>query len=141
MGQQQILLLVLSVVIIATTIAVSADQFNNKIKTSNRKAIIQDMYNLACLAIAFSKTPASFGGGGGDWDADRFYAYCSYPISNNGKYIETSNGRIQVSEISKGRLRIKGWGNEIGFDDKKAIRARLFLSGTGIEDMAFKILN
>ena len=141
MGQQQILLLVLSVVIISTTIAVSTEQFNIRVKESNRQAIIQDMYNLAYLAIAFSKTPASLGGGGGDWDVDRFYAYSGYATTPNGKRLVTRNGQIKITANKKGKLIINGYGTEIGFDDNKSIRARIRLTDTNDEEGVFTLLN
>jgi hypothetical protein len=141
MGQQQILLLVLSVVIIATTIAVSIDQFNTEIKKANRQAIIQDMYNLAYLAIAFSKTPASLGGGGGDWNVDRFYAYSGYATTPNGKRLVTKNGQIKVTSNAKGKLIINGYGTEIGLDDSKVIRARIKLTDANDEEGVFTLLN
>jgi len=141
MGQQQILLLVLSVVIIATTIAVSIDQFKNNIQTSNRQAIIQDMYNLAFLAIAFSKTPASLGGGGGDWNVDRFYDYSGYPRTPNGKRLVTKNGQIKITSNAKGKLIINGYGTEIGFDNTKSIRARIKLADSNDEEGVFTLIN
>jgi len=141
MGLQQFFLIVLSVVITGVMIAGGVLLFTARVKVANRNAIIQDMYNIASLAISFYKTPQNQGGGGNEWNVDTFKIYCGYPLSNNGRFFLTENGRIQVSEISRNRLRVKGWGTEIGFDNNRAIRARLFLSGTDPDNMSFKILN
>ena len=141
MGQQQILLILLSVVIVSVAIATGITVFNERTKIANRNAIIQDMYNIASLAIAYHRTPAIQGGGGGTWDVENFYRFAGYPLTRNGKRIQTENGQILVQEIARGRLRINGYGSQIGFDEENAIRARLILSGSGIDDMTFTILN
>ncbi|MCF7792724.1 MAG: hypothetical protein K9N09_01470 [Candidatus Cloacimonetes bacterium] len=141
MGTQQLLLIVLSVVIVGASVATGIMIFNNKIKSSNREAIIQDMYNISSLAIAYYKIPETQGGGGGSWDSDRFMQYSGFPLTRNGKRMVTNNGQIRVVELANGRLRIVGFGNELGFDEDKAIRARLVLFGREIEGSRFKILN
>jgi hypothetical protein len=141
MGQQQLLLIVISVVIVGAVISSGILLFNNRAKTANREAIIQDMYNIASLAIAFYKTPDVQGGGGGSWDTTRFMQFCGYPLNSRGNRILTDNGQIRVTEDSRGRLKIFGYGKELGYDEDKAIRARLILYGSELEGSRFTILN
>ncbi|MBT3756598.1 MAG: hypothetical protein HOD64_11590 [Candidatus Cloacimonetes bacterium] len=140
MGTQQLLLIVLSLIIVSVTIVGAIGLFKLRAQQSNRSAIIQDMYNIAVLAISYNKTTANMGGGAGSWDPDGFYVWCGYPISNNGRFLETDNGRIRVQVISRDRLRVKGWGTELGYNENQAIRARLILSSTSGQ-MNFRILN
>ncbi len=141
MGQQQLLLILLSVVIVGAAITTGVGAFNAQAKTANRSAIISDMVNLANLAIAFYKTPVIQGGGGSSWDITRFYQFCGYPKTPDGERIQTDNGQILMEEISLGRLSVRGWGTEIGFNEGDEIQALLILAGTNIDEMAFTILN
>ncbi len=141
MGAQQLLLVIISVVIVGALISSGIMMFNHRAKTANREAIIQDMYNVAASAIAFYKTPDSMGGGGGSWDSDRFMQFSGLPLTKNGKRMITENGQIRVVETTQGRLRIVGYGKELGFDEEKSIRARLVLYGSDIEGSRFKIIN
>ncbi len=141
MGLQQLFLIVLSMMIIAIMVGGAILLFNERARDANRRAIIQDMYNIATIAVTFSKTPVSQGGGGGEWDVDDFMMFCGYPISRNGRFIETDNGRIRVTVNARYRLIVRGWGNELGFDSENEIRGRLVLRGTTAEEMIFRILN
>jgi hypothetical protein len=141
MGQQQFLMIVLSVIIVGAAIVTGITVFNAQAKSSNRNAIIQDMYSIASLCIAYYKTPEIQAGGGGSWDSANFLKFCGYPLSKNGKYILTDNGRIQVKELSNERLQVQGWGSEIGYDENKAVRARLRLKGHDVDEAQFKIIN
>ena len=95
---------------------------------------------MAIKAIAYYKTPANLGGGDGSWNPTGFYTWSGYTVSRNGRFLETSNGRILVREQNNGRLIIKGWGTELGYDEENAIKAQLILSGTSGE-MTFTPLN
>lgn len=140
MGMQQILLIVLSLIIVSVSIVGAIGLFKLRAQKSNRAAIIQDMYNLAILAISYTKTTAHMGGGAGNWDPDGFYVWSGYPLSNNGRFIVTDNGRIRVRVASRNRLIINGWGSELGYDENQAIRARLILTSTSGQ-INFRILN
>ena len=140
MGMQQILLIILSVIIVSISITGAVSLFKLRTEKANRSAIIQDMHEIALKSIAYFKTPANMGGGDGSWNPAGFYVWSGYPISNNGRYLETQNGRIRVREQNNGRLIINGWGTELGYDEENAIKARLILSGTSGE-MTFTLLN
>ena len=140
MGTQQLLLIVLSLIIVSVSIVGAIGLFKLRAQQSNRSAIIQDMYNIAVLAISYNKTTANMGGGAGSWDPDGFYVWCGYPISRNSRYLETDNGRILVRVASRDRLIVKGWGTELGYNENQAIRARLILTSTSGQ-INFRILN
>ena len=140
MGMQQILLIILSVIIVSISIIGAVGLFKLRAEKANRAAIILDMHEMAMKSIAYFKTPANMGGGDGSWNPAGFYVWSGYPISDDERYLETNNGRILISERSNGRLLIKGWGTELGYDEENAIRAQLILSGTTGE-MTFTLLN
>jgi len=63
MGQQQLLLIVLSVIIVGVAVAVGVTQFQSSAVDANRQAVIGDLVNLAAKAQRFYRTPAELGGG------------------------------------------------------------------------------
>jgi len=67
MGQQQLLLIILGVIIVGIAIAVGLSLFSAQSIQSNRDAIINDLNNLAAQAYQFRIRPTSMGGGQGDY--------------------------------------------------------------------------
>jgi len=63
MGQQQLLLIVLGVIIVGIAIAVGISMFQSNARSSNRDAVINDLNNLSAEAQQFYRKPASMGGG------------------------------------------------------------------------------
>jgi len=63
MGQQQLLLIVLGVIIVGIAIAVGISMFQSNARSSNRDAVINDLNNLAAEAQQFYRKPAAMGGG------------------------------------------------------------------------------
>jgi len=90
MGQQQLLLIILGVIIVGIAIAVGLSLFSAQSVQSNRDAIINDLNNLASQAYQFRIRPMSMGGGAGD--------YTTFSIPNkmrtneNGTYVITTAG-------------------------------------------------
>jgi len=63
MGQQQLLLIVLGVIIVGIAIAVGISMFQSNARSSNRDAVINDLNNLAAQAQQFYRKPLAMGGG------------------------------------------------------------------------------
>jgi len=130
MGTQQILLLILSVIIVGVAVSVTIYAFGQQAISANRNAMIADMNYLAAISIAYYKTPANLGGGDGIWVKEDLYSWLSMETTRNGKRLLTENGQINVLARKNGqRLVFIGYGNEIGLDETKAVRARLVLKG------------
>ncbi|MDP2208450.1 MAG: hypothetical protein Q8K98_06715 [Bacteroidota bacterium] len=81
MGQQQLLLIILGVIIVGIAIAVGITMFSAGSVQSAKDAIINDMNNLAANAYQYRIRPASMGGGAG--------AYTGYTIPT--KLVTTEN--------------------------------------------------
>lgn len=64
MGNQQILLIVLGMIIVGITIAVAVILVNENAVTSNRDAMSTDLMNIAVRAQQYYNTPGPMGGGG-----------------------------------------------------------------------------
>jgi hypothetical protein len=67
MGQQQLLLIILGVIIVGIAIAVGLSLFSAQSIQSNKDAIINDLNNIAAQAYQYKVRPASMGGGQGSY--------------------------------------------------------------------------
>ena len=64
MGQQQLLLLVLSAIIVGVSIVIGINMFSSSATQANQDAVLQDCMNIAARAQEWYRKPASMGGGG-----------------------------------------------------------------------------
>ncbi len=67
MGQQQLLLIILGVIIVGIAIAVGLQLFQSGSLGANQDAIVNDVMNIAAHADQFRIRPVSMGGGGGEF--------------------------------------------------------------------------
>ena len=71
MGQQQLLLIILGVIIVGIAIAVGLSLFSAQSVQANKDAMINDINNIAANAYQFRVRPISMGGGGGVYDVSK----------------------------------------------------------------------
>lgn len=64
MGQQQLLLIVLSVIIVGIAVVVGINMFGASAASANLEAVTSDLLNLAARAQQFYVKPVGMGGGG-----------------------------------------------------------------------------
>lgn len=64
MGQQQLLLLVLSVIIVGIAVVVGINMFGTSADSANRDAVYNDLMTLGSLAQQYYIKPVNMGGGG-----------------------------------------------------------------------------
>lgn len=67
MGQQQLLLLVLGIVIVGLAVVAGINAFSENQKKSNKDALVTEAFRLATDAQAWKLKPEQYGGGGNDW--------------------------------------------------------------------------
>jgi hypothetical protein len=67
MGQQQLLLIILGVIIVGIAIAVGVTMFGSSSVQSNKDAIVNDLNNIAANAYQYRVRPKTMGGGGGNY--------------------------------------------------------------------------
>ena len=87
MGQQQLLLIILGVIIVGIAIAVGLQLFQSGSVGANQDAIINDVMNIAAHADQFRIRPVAMGGGGGTFDGGEGYTIPQ-------RLMETGNGRV-----------------------------------------------
>lgn len=64
MGQQQLLLIILGVIVVGIAVAVGITMFTDNAVNANRDAVTNDLVNLAARAQQYFRRPTALGGGG-----------------------------------------------------------------------------
>ena len=67
MGQQQLLLIVLGVIVVGIAVVVGINLFNASAEEANKDGIVSDCTNLGAMAQQYYKKPASMGGGANEF--------------------------------------------------------------------------
>ena len=65
MGQQQLLLIVLGVIVVGIAVVVGINLFNANAESSTQDSIVSQCTNVGAMAQQYFKKPKSMGGGGG----------------------------------------------------------------------------
>ena len=116
MGQQQLLLIILGVIVVGIAVAVGITMFSDSATNSNRDALTNDLVNLASRAQQFYRRPMSLGGGGNSFtgltaDATGLALLTNKPQNGNGSYyIKTAGSGTGTAAV----VELEGLGNEIG---------------------------
>lgn len=111
MGQQQLLLIVLGIMLIGIAIIVGINLFKSNAVEVKRNNIINDCINLATLAQQHYRKPGAIGGGSKSFDGSTGGASISWEIPSG--LTKNANGWFKISSISKDELVIIGTGNEV----------------------------
>ena len=102
MGQQQLHLIVLGIIIVGLSIAVGLIRFNTNAIQSNRDAVILDLNNLSSDAITYYKKDDTFSGGN--------YSFLGFTMSD--QLNDNENGIYTVISIQPQRIIFQGVGVE-----------------------------
>ena len=104
MGQQQLLLIVLGVIVVGIAIVVGINLFNANAVAANRDAVISDLNNLGSLAVSYYKKPKSMGGGAN--------SFVGFSVPSN--LATTANGTYTAGTMGATSAVFTGVGNEKG---------------------------
>ena len=114
MGQQQLLLIVLGVIIVGIAVVVGINVFTASSAQANSDAVISDMTNLASMAQQYYRKPAALGGGGNTftgWDIpgnlettangsyDATVAAQTVTLTGTGTELNSSGDSIKVTMV------------------------------------------
>jgi len=103
MGQQQLLLIVLSVIIVGIAVVVGIQMFSASAASSNLEAVTSDLLNLASRAQQYYVKPTGLGGGGNSFaglsaDASGMAKLTARSTNDNGTYtISTAGNATSVT--------------------------------------------
>lgn len=102
MGQQQLLLVVLGIVVVGLAIAISIGIFRENAIVSKRDVLINECVTIGQLALSYYQMPTNFGGGGRSFTGWEIPA--KLKTSENGTFNATVNADNVI---------INGVGNEV----------------------------
>jgi len=122
MGQQQLLLIVLGVIIVGIAVVVGINLFNANAVSANRDGVISDLNNLGTMAQQFYKKPSSMLGGGNTFTGWTIPAQLD--TTGNGTYTITTPGAQSVI--------ITGTGTETGDNGSAKVQATAKVTPTAI---------
>lgn len=108
MGQQQLLLIVVGVIIVGLSLLLVIKLFEVNALEANRDAVYADTMNLAGIAQHYYHLPKMISGGGG--------SFIGFTIPE--QFNETGNGSYSVSNITINSVTIVGVGKEHDADGK-----------------------
>ena len=121
MGQQQLLMVVLAIIIVGIAIAISVQLFRSNAIESKRDLLIEETTSLATMAIQYYKKPQAMGGGG------RSFMGWEIPSQMDS----TFNGNFMRAVVSANEVTITGTGSE-AVTDTDSIKVETTVRPDGI---------
>ena len=108
MGQQQLLLIALGIIVVGIAVIVGIDQFSTSAAEANRDSITLDLNFISSLARAHYKKPVEIGGGGNS------FANFGIPTA----LLETANGTFEHTQTGHNtdHIHFTATGKELGED-------------------------
>jgi hypothetical protein len=98
MGQQQLLLIILGVIIVGIAISVGISQFSAHSTQANKDGVTSSLVNIAANGYQYKIRPTTMGGGGN--------SYVSYVIPL--KMVADANGSYSLGTIASNSCQIVG---------------------------------
>jgi hypothetical protein len=125
MGQQQLILLILGVIIIGVAVAVGITMFQDNAVNENRDSVSNDLINLAARAQQLYRRPVGLGGGGSSFTnlSTDISKLTNTPANDNGIYTISTGGDQSIT--------IQGVGTSKGEDGETNVMLRCVVTGTG----------
>jgi len=121
-GQQQILLIVLALIIVGVAIAISVQLFRANAIEAKRDILVEETTYLGTMAIQYFKKPTELGGGNQD--------FTGWQIPS--QMIQTANGNFMIAAVTPDEVTITGTGSEVvtGTD---SIKVQTIVTANGIQ--------
>ena len=122
MGQQQILLIVLALIIVGVAIAISVQLFRANAIEAKRDILVEETTYLGTMAIQYFKKPMELGGGNQD--------FTGWQIPS--QMVQTANGNFMIAAVTADEVTITGTGSEVvtGTD---SIKVQTIVTANGIQ--------
>jgi Tfp pilus assembly protein PilE len=130
MGQQQLLLIILGVIVVGIAVAVGITMFQDNAVSANRDAVTNDLVNLAARAQQYYRRPTALGGGQGDFSNCTLVQLTSKPSNANGTYALSAPGAASVT--------LTGTGVETGNDGSQPVEVQMVVYA---DSMTTTVLN
>ncbi|TSA30271.1 MAG: hypothetical protein D4R68_01065 [Ignavibacteriales bacterium] len=123
MGQQQLLLIVLGVIIVGIAVVVGINVFTASSSSANRDGVIADLTNIATMAQQYYRKPASLGGGGNTFTGWTIPSNLS-PTANMSAAVTTTVAAQSVTLVAVG--------NENGNDGSTKVKVTMVVGPNSV---------
>ena len=135
MGQQQLLLIILGVIVVGIAVAVGITMFSDNAVSANRDAVVNDLVNFAARAQQYFRRPRALGGGQGDFTnvnhSHLSNVAAAGPITN-------ANGTYTITSVAPSTIQIQGIGVETSSDGNK-VEMLMFVRTGGQADSVAQV--
>jgi len=121
MGQQQLLLIVLGVIIVGIAVVVGINVFTASSLDANRNAVISDMTTLASMAQQYYRKPTALAGG------NQTFTGWTVPASLD----TTANGTYTAS-IEAQKVTLTGLGTDLGNNGTSVVKVTMVIGPNAI---------
>ncbi len=121
MGQQQLLLIVLGVIIVGIAVVVGINVFTASASQANRDGVIADLTNLASLGQQWYRKPTALGGGGNTFTG--WTVPGALDTTGNGTYAAT---------VAAQTVTLVGTGTEKGNNGTSAVKVTMVVGPNSI---------
>ena len=126
MGQQQLLLIILGVIVVGIAVAVGITMFNDSAVSANRDAVVNDLVNLASRAQQFYRRPTALGGGGSSFLALTGATGMKLLTRTSTTIMVNGNGTYRISlDGSLTFVELEGVGKETGNDGTNKVKVTM----------------
>ena len=109
MGQQQLLLIILGVIVVGIAVVVGITMFQDNAISANRDAVVNDLVNLGARAQQYYRRPISLGGGSNDFTLI-LMEHLAGPVG--GTDWVNPNGTYTIDNVAAQEITLKGLGTE-----------------------------
>ncbi|MCD4664749.1 MAG: hypothetical protein K8R68_05705 [Bacteroidales bacterium] len=137
MGQQQLLLIVLSVIIVGIAIVVGINMFSSSAAAANQDSVVNDCMDIASRAHQYLIKPGGMGGGGGAFTG---VTMAILETSTVLLEYENDNGYYTIGTITATTAQIIGLGKTLGKDGKVCQVTTTITYATGAVTMSTVIV-
>jgi len=120
MGQQQLLLIILGVIVVGIAVAVGITMFNDSATSANRDAVTNDLINLASRAQQYYRRPTALGGGGGSFTG--LSGNIKLLTKTSGTAMVNGNGTYTIVSAAASSVQLQGTGTETGNDGANPVK-------------------
>lgn len=131
MGQQQLLLIILGVIVVGIAVAVGITMFQDNAVSANRDAVVNDLVNLSARAQQYYRRPASLGGGQNNFSGLNTNGISKLVNVPSGSTQWTNaNGTYVVLSATDSNVVLEGTGNEIGNYGSTKVKVTMTVKAT-----------
>jgi len=137
MGQQQLLLIVLGVIIVGIAIAVGINMFVSNAANANRDAVISDLNNLAAQAQQYWRKPTEMGGGNQSFNGLKYNARDTANANGHYYWGTSPSGTNELTTAVSGvttTLYLIGVGKEKGHDNTNPVKVVAIVTSETLRD-------